>query len=346
METSLTPFIYNGDKKAVLVIDGGYFHKGLSKQKRKIDVKKFLNYMEQKTGNYFEKMYYFDSAPDRCDKYFHRMLRQNQIRVELNGLKSMKVKCPNSECHYNRPNSAIDRTVQAGVDVSIATKILTLVCENQLDTLVLFAGDGDFLDVVKFVSEQKHKEVWIVGFRGSLSSKLQSYASRNSVFFVDNDLDVFSEPYYRNEGYTSSSSSSSPETTSTSKSKVQKEASASIMNLLCTTQQLPKAVPLSVLEEEQNNKLVKSKSASCLHHTLILPPPKSTSIPDLSVSKPTYFPTQSTSTTLSQKTKPGLQQKIYSLSCGEAILAHNTKTSGCSTPTFSPFLLQPRHLLS
>ena len=38
---------------------------------------------------------------------------------------------------------------QAGVDVAIATKILTLVCEDQLDTLILIAGDGDFLDALK-----------------------------------------------------------------------------------------------------------------------------------------------------------------------------------------------------
>ena len=46
---------------------------------------------------------------------------------------------------HSNASRPIYREVQAGVDVAIATKILTLAIEGQLDRVVLLAGDGDFV---------------------------------------------------------------------------------------------------------------------------------------------------------------------------------------------------------
>jgi hypothetical protein len=56
--------------------------------------------------------------------------------------------------------------VQAGVDVAIATKMLTLVCEGVLDVLFLVAGDGDFLEALKYIADTRHKKVYLAGFHG------------------------------------------------------------------------------------------------------------------------------------------------------------------------------------
>lgn len=55
--------------------------------------------------------------------------------------------CENTigNCVHSNASRPIYREVQAGVDVAIATKILTLAIEGQLDRVVLLAGDGDFV---------------------------------------------------------------------------------------------------------------------------------------------------------------------------------------------------------
>ena len=91
------------------------------------------------------------------------------MRVRLHRLKTLHVECPG--CHVR-----IDREVQQGVDVAIATLIVKLSAQNRYDTVLLSAGDGDFEDAVKYVKEELHKEVWLAGFEGTVSADLQSYA--------------------------------------------------------------------------------------------------------------------------------------------------------------------------
>lgn len=108
----------------------------------------------------------------------------------------MNVLCHDRNCHCahsanGKSSRAIRREVQAGVDVAIATKILTLACENRLDGVVLLAGDGDFVDAVKYVKETLNKKVFVVGFKDSLSARLMPYAeSPNGVVILDDFVEL------------------------------------------------------------------------------------------------------------------------------------------------------------
>lgn len=108
----------------------------------------------------------------------------------------MNVLCRDRNCHCvhsanAKSSRAIRREVQAGVDVAIATKILTLACENRLDGVVLLAGDGDFVDAVKYVKETLNKKVFVVGFKDSLSARLMPYAeSPNGVVILDDFVEL------------------------------------------------------------------------------------------------------------------------------------------------------------
>lgn len=108
----------------------------------------------------------------------------------------MNVLCHDRNCHCahsanGKSSRAIRREVQAGVDVAIATKILTLACENRLDAVVLLAGDGDFVDAVKYVKETLNKKVFVVGFKDSLSARLMPYAeSPNGVVILDDFVEL------------------------------------------------------------------------------------------------------------------------------------------------------------
>jgi hypothetical protein len=127
------------------------------------------------------------------------VLNSHQIRTEIRPLKNMNVLCRERNCNCvhsanGKTGRAIRREVQAGVDVAIATKILTLACENRLDCVVLLAGDGDFVDAVKYVKETLHKKVFVVAFKDSLSARLMPYAETpNGIIVLDDYADVVAQ---------------------------------------------------------------------------------------------------------------------------------------------------------
>jgi uncharacterized LabA/DUF88 family protein len=43
-------------------------------------------------------------------------------------------------------------------------KAMKTAYAGQLDTLVLLAGDGDFKDLIEFLTEHLYKKVWIFGY--------------------------------------------------------------------------------------------------------------------------------------------------------------------------------------
>lgn len=71
---------------------------------------------------------------------------------------------------------------------------MKIAFSNQLETLVLIAGDGDFKDMVEFFTENLYKKVWIFGYRASLSASLHEKASPGCVHFIDDIWDLISVP--------------------------------------------------------------------------------------------------------------------------------------------------------
>lgn len=181
--------------RMLLIIDGGYFQKGQQEHGMDLDIESLLAFVQRLTGSTIEHAYYYDSAPH--DTAFHRALRRLQIRVESRPLKTLPVRCPNARCAYSR--QPIERTVQAGVDVAIATKVLTMACEDQYDTLVLLAGDGDFADAVQYLKERRRKRVVVCGFSNSISNRLVPYAERGGVVALDRFLAPASDDEHEEE---------------------------------------------------------------------------------------------------------------------------------------------------
>lgn len=160
--------------KTVWLIDGAYMMKAAPGRFDYLKLKELL--IRQNGGPIFET-YYLNSTPNPptdTQDAFHTWLkcappRGPKMRVQLYKLKDMHCRCP--DC-----GSEFDREVQKGVDVGIATLILKLATQGQYDRLMLAAGDGDFEDAIDYVKSELHKEFWLMGFDGSVSSDLQSYA--------------------------------------------------------------------------------------------------------------------------------------------------------------------------
>ncbi len=63
------------------------------------------------------------------------------MRVKLYKLKDLHIECPSCRSRF-------DKQVQKGVDVGVATLIVKMAAQNQYDTVLLCAGDGDFEDAL------------------------------------------------------------------------------------------------------------------------------------------------------------------------------------------------------
>ncbi|MBT4525561.1 MAG: NYN domain-containing protein, partial [Deltaproteobacteria bacterium] len=94
-----------------------------------------------------------------------------KMRVKLYKFKDVRNDCPNC-------NHQFTKDVQKGVDVGIATLIVKLAAQKKYSTLVLSAGDGDFEDAIAYAKEELNREIWITGFKGTISPDLQSYADK------------------------------------------------------------------------------------------------------------------------------------------------------------------------
>ena len=114
-------------------------------------------------------------------------LKKNNISVDIRDFKRKQVRCPNKSC-----NNGFEIQIQQEVDVAIVMKAMKIAFQNQLDTLVLIAGDGDFKDMIEFITETLFKKVWIFGYKSSLSPSLYEKASSDCVIFLDEIWDKIS----------------------------------------------------------------------------------------------------------------------------------------------------------
>jgi uncharacterized LabA/DUF88 family protein len=161
--------------KTVWIIDGAYlFSYGKS---HPFDYLKLKNELVRLNGGPIYESYFLNSSQDpaaEAQNAFHSWLksappRGPKIRVQLYSLKNFHVTCPSC-------NLQVDRQVQKGVDVGIATLIVKLAAQNAYDRIILAAGDGDFEDAISYVKSELHKQVWMCGSQSNLSTDLQSYA--------------------------------------------------------------------------------------------------------------------------------------------------------------------------
>jgi len=85
--------------------------------------------------------------------------------------------------------------VEKGVDVGLATKLLTLANNRAFDTAILVAADRDYLETVQAV-KANGLHVEIVAWRGSISPEMDAESSSPVVYFNDikNEIEMTVAP--------------------------------------------------------------------------------------------------------------------------------------------------------
>lgn len=145
----------------------------------RIDAEKFVALLEQ-SGPIWQ-VYFFAAVtdPPRYQQTaFYRMLKERlHWETEIFPLGSKTVRC--SHCGHGR------RTyTEKGVDVALATRLLTHASNRAFDTAILVSGDKDYLGTVR-AAKTLGLRVEIVSFRRSLSNDLAAESSA-PILFLDN----------------------------------------------------------------------------------------------------------------------------------------------------------------
>ena len=161
----------------MVVYDGGY----LSAINGRVEIKKISRLMLFLIGRVPNKSIWFNARNGNGnDGGFLEFLERIGIEPVMYWTKIKQHKC--EECSH-----ITQKYIQKGVDVGIAVRIMKELHANSFDKLVLFAGDGDFVEVAQSVIDAA-KEVWIVGLSDSISTNLRMIASR--VIEIDEYVEI------------------------------------------------------------------------------------------------------------------------------------------------------------
>jgi len=191
----------------MLIFDAAYLFLGSKDLERKTQRKVvindktiaiLLNYIEQKAngGDTISQRHYLtaerDSNAIQSHKPLYDSLKKQGIQVDIRKFKRKTTYCPNKSCPVSK--SGFDIQVQQEVDVAIVMKAMKAVVANQLETLALVAGDGDFKDMIEFLTDTHHKKVAVFGWSANMSLTLSEKATPGHAFHLDDIWEQLSEP--------------------------------------------------------------------------------------------------------------------------------------------------------
>lgn len=209
-------------ERVVVFIDGSNFYKGMEACIERIDpsfsmkdftfdYKKLLSLLKQPDQRIIETVYYnvevmrsLDVGKWHSQKRFFEDLQKSvpnlSVRKGRQVKRSIQKKC--IQCRYPIPIKTIicekcqtqqpDYVlVEKGVDVQIATDLLSKAFNNQYDVAFLITEDGDFVPAVKEVRGPLEKKVINIHFK---REEGPSYLQKNCDEFIDLTYDTFLKP--------------------------------------------------------------------------------------------------------------------------------------------------------
>jgi uncharacterized LabA/DUF88 family protein len=176
--------------RTITFVDNSNAFRGQLNAGWRIDIRKLQTFLSREGEVWQTYIFASVSDPPRYEQTnFYKFLK-NEMRYEvvLFELGRKTVKC--NACGTSR----LVR-VEKGVDVGLATKLLTLANNRAFDTAILVAGDKDYLETVKAVKSNGLR-VEIVAWRGTIGAELQAESSRPVIYFDDakKDLEMTAAP--------------------------------------------------------------------------------------------------------------------------------------------------------
>ena len=165
--------------RTIVFIDNSNIFSGQLSANWRLDARKFKEYLEL-SGKLWQVFFFaLVTDPPRYQQTgFYNTLRCDlRWEVELFPLGRKTTKC-------SRCSNMKQVFVEKGVDVAVATKMLTLAHNRAFDTAVLVSGDKDYLQTVRSIKSLGLR-VEIVSWRASLSRDLAVESSAPVIYLED-----------------------------------------------------------------------------------------------------------------------------------------------------------------
>lgn len=165
--------------RTIVFLDNSNVFHGQRTAGWRIDAKRLHDFLQHE-GEIWQAFFFASvTDPPRYQQTaFYRFIK-NEMRYEvlLFQLGQKTIRCNNCGTTRTVP-------VEKGVDVALATKLLTLANNRAFDTAILVAADKDYLDTVSAVKSNGLR-VEIVAWRGTISAEMEAESSRPVIYFDD-----------------------------------------------------------------------------------------------------------------------------------------------------------------
>jgi uncharacterized LabA/DUF88 family protein len=176
---------YKYQEKVVIFLDAGNLFHASNYLKLKIDYKKLVNFL--KRDRWLLRAYFYTGIPTpdlNLPKEYREQWRKQQNF--LNELQNLGIKVKTMPLKKT-PEGFIEK----GVDILLATDMLSLAYRDAYDTAILVSGDSDYIPVVEMV-QQLGKRVENASFKKTSSYELRKVC--DDFILLDKYLDKFTEP--------------------------------------------------------------------------------------------------------------------------------------------------------
>lgn len=138
---------------------------------------------------------YSKSAMSRQTKLFNLLKKSNwQIKTSKLRTRMEEVKIDNRTLEYKTLKRAgidkihIERTREKGIDVKIATDLISGAIDNQYDTAILVSSDSDLIPAIDWLRHRTKKRVEYIGF--SIPDKEDEKNSTKPLFPMISHTDI------------------------------------------------------------------------------------------------------------------------------------------------------------
>ncbi len=184
-EKNKVVYKYYQEKVAIFIDAGNLFHAS-NYYKVKINYRKLIDIL--KKDRWLLRAYFYTGIPteDLDPKLKEQWKRQ---KVFLNEIQNIGIKVRTMPLKKT-PEGFIEK----GVDVLLATDMISLAFRNAYDTAILVSGDSDYIPVVEEI-QQLGKRVENASFKRTSSFELRKIC--DSFILLDNLMDKFTVPLDR-----------------------------------------------------------------------------------------------------------------------------------------------------
>ena len=149
------------DDRLMIFIDGSNLEGGANDFGTQVDCIKLVKLLSE--GRKLKRAYYYGSLHPNPDEDaaiaesvtkkmgFYHMLEYNGLKTRIIPRRKRKFECKCESCKHITTG---EKFIEKGVDIALASDVLSLAAANAYDVAVIVSGDFDFREIIDSVQKQ------------------------------------------------------------------------------------------------------------------------------------------------------------------------------------------------